>query len=278
MDFECDDNIIIDKALKVLNIDYISHRYFNHGTYSKVILLNDMYIIKQSNVPALKAEVEFLKLNNDKVFQQIIYIEPNYEFVIYNFIPGDVTKKVDDIPDYLNNIVSVTTNYKTYSSDYFGYLNEEVSSWSEFLKSEIDYSLKNLKIYENYSNIIDVNILYEYADKLDAYPFNKKLLHGDFGCHNFIKSNGKFVGIIDPMPVIGDYLYDLLYAIVSNVQVVSSITFEDIIKLVDEPKEKVFYLLLIVLYSRIYRCLKYNSSYIDVYIKFWNTLLEGDYI
>ena len=25
MDFECDDNIIIDKALKVLNIDYISH-------------------------------------------------------------------------------------------------------------------------------------------------------------------------------------------------------------------------------------------------------------
>lgn len=278
MDFECDDNIIIDKALKVLNIDYISHSYFNHGTYSKVILLNDMYIIKQSNVPALKAEVEFLKLNNDKVFQQIIYIEPNYEFVIYNFIPGDVMKKIDDIPDYLNNIVSVTTNYKTYSSDYFGYLNEEVSSWSEFLKSEIDYSLKNLKIYENYSNIIDVNILYEYADKLDAYPFNKKLLHGDFGCHNFIKSNGKFVGIIDPMPVIGDYLYDLLYAIVSNVQVVSSITFEDIIKLVDEPKEKVFYLLLIVLYSRIYRCLKYNSAYIDVYIKFWNTLLEGDYI
>ena len=59
MDFECDDNIIIDKALKVLNIDYISHRYFNHGTYSKVILLNDMYIIKQSNVPALKAEVEY---------------------------------------------------------------------------------------------------------------------------------------------------------------------------------------------------------------------------
>ena len=187
-------------------------------------------------------------------------------------------KRVDDIQDFLHNIVSVTKNYKTYSSKYFGYLNEEVSSWSEFLKSEIDYALKNLKSYENYSNIIDVNILYDYAKKLDKYPFEKKLLHGDFGCHNFIKFNNKFAGIIDPMPVIGDYLYDLLYAIVSNVQVVSSITFEDIIKLVNEPKEKVFYLLLIVLYCRIYRCLKYNSAYIDVYINFWNNLLQGGHI
>lgn len=278
MELEYNDNKIIDKALKVLNIDYISHNYFNHGTYSKVVLLNDVYLIKQSNVSALKAEVEFLKLNQKEIFQQIIYIDPNYEFVIYRFIPGDVMKKVDDIPDFIHNIFSVTTNYKPYSSKYFGYLNEEVSSWSEFLKREIDYSSNNLKTFENYSNIIDVNILYEYADKLDTYPFEKKLLHGDFGCHNFIKSNGKFVGIIDPMPVIGDYLYDLLYAIVSNVQVVDSITFEDIIKLVNEPKEKVFYLLLIVLYSRIYRCLKYNNAYIDVYMNFWNNLLEGGHI
>lgn len=278
MESENNDKNIIDKALKILNVAYISHNYFNHGTYSKVILLNDKYLIKQSNVPALKAEIQFLELNQDDILQQIIYVDPHYEFVIYKFIPGNVMKRVDDIQDFLHNIVSVTKNYKTYSSKYFGYLNEEVSSWSEFLKSEIDYALKNLKSYENYSNIIDVNILYDYAKKLDKYPFEKKLLHGDFGCHNFIKFNNKFAGIIDPMPVIGDYLYDLLYAIVSNVQVVSSITFEDIIKLVNEPKEKVFYLLLIVLYCRIYRCLKYNSAYIDVYINFWNNLLQGGHI
>ena len=108
---------------------------------------------------------------------------------------------------------------------------------------------------------------------LEKYPFEKKLLHGDFGTHNFIQDNGKLVGVIDPMPVIGDYLYDLLFAIVSNVNILSSVTLEDLYTLVNEPSEKIKAMLTIVLYCRISRCLKYHPDDLDTYMNFWNNLI-----
>ena len=110
---------------------------------------------------------------------------------------------------------------------------------------------------------------------MEKYPFTKKIIHGDFGTHNFIKSNetGLLIGIIDPMTVIGDHLYDILFAFASNTQILSSLTLDKICELVNEPKEKVSALLLIVLYSRISRCLKYHPEDINIYLEWWNTII-----
>jgi streptomycin 6-kinase len=109
---------------------------------------------------------------------------------------------------------------------------------------------------------------------LEKYPFDKKLLHGDFGTHNFIQEDGKLVGVIDPMPVIGDYLYDLLFAVVSNVDILSSVSLEDLYNLVNEPPEKIKAMLTIVLYCRISRCLKYHPEDIEIYMEYWNKLTQ----
>lgn len=262
------DKKIMNKLLKYLNEDYKSHKDLNTGASSKVILLNDCYLIKQNTKLILQAEIEFLKLNNLEMFQKILYVDPKYEFVVYKFIPGDTMKHVENIDDTIQKIVDISTSYKDCSLDGFGYLNEEVSSWSRFLKDEIAYSSLNLKQY-----IPSKRTVNKCVEILENYQFSKKLLHGDFGTHNFIQEDGKLVGVIDPMPVIGDYLYDLLFAVVSNVDILSSITLEKLCSLVNEPEEKVKALLTIVLYCRISRCLKYHPKDIDIYMEFWNKLI-----
>ena len=263
------DKKIMNILLNHLHEEYETHKYFNTGASSKVILLNNKYLIKQNTKLILQAEIEFLKLNNIDMFQKIVYVDPKYEFVVYDFIPGETMKHVDDVQDAIQKIVSIATSYPECTLDGFGYLNEEVSSWIRFLKDEITYSSMNLK-----SHIPNKKVVNQCLDIIEKYPFEKKLLHGDFGTHNFIQDNGKLVGVIDPMPVIGDYLYDLLFAIVSNVNLLSSVTLDDMYSLVDEPSEKIKALLTVVLYCRISRCLKYHPQDIDIYMDFWNNLIK----
>lgn len=40
------------------------------------------------------------------------------------------------------------------------------------------------------------------------------------------------------MPVIGDYLYDLLSAVLSNVDIIKKLYLDEVFDLVDEPKNK----------------------------------------
>ena len=261
------DDKIIEKVLKKLDIPYISHKYFTDGTSSKVILLNNHYLIKQNKPSLLQAETEFINLSKSNLFQKILYADSNYDFVVYDFIPGDMMKQVDDIDDTLNSIVKITSNYPKYTGKGFGYLNEEFSSWKEFLNDEINYSSQTVKPY-----IDDNSSVYKCINILEKYPFQKKLLHGDFGTHNFVKVKGKLIGVIDPMPVIGDPLYDSIFAMVSNKEFLANLNVEKISSLTNEPQEKVKAMLTIVLYSRISRCIKYQPNDINIYLDFWNNL------
>ena len=263
------DKKIINNLLNILKEDYKNHKYLNTGISSTVFLLNDCYLVKQNTKLILKAEIEFLKYNNSDMFQKIVYVHPKYEYVVYKFINGETMKHVDDVNDTIEKIINITKSYINYEKDGFGYLNEETSSWSRFLKDETTYSSLNLK-----DHIPSHTIVNNCIETLENYPFDKKLLHGDFGTHNFIQENSKLVGVIDPMPVIGDSLYDLLFAVVSNVNILSSFSLEDLYNLVDEPQEKIKAMLTIVLYCRISRCLKYHPKDIDVYMEFWNKLTQ----
>lgn len=261
------DKNIIEFVLRLLSIPYESHKYFTDGVSSHVILLNNKYLIKRSTPYAIKAEINFLSLNPSPKMQKIIYFDPSYRFAVYKFIHGDIMKQVDDIDDFLEYILYITSNYKTVDYYGYGYLYEEVSTWSDFLFDEITDSSKTLAAY-----IPDNSIVLEQVKLLENYKFDKKLIHGDFGTHNFIKVNGKFAGVIDPMPVIGDSLYDTLFAIVSNASVVKNISLNKIYSLLSEPHQKIKAMLIIVLYCRMARCLKYHKQDINIYMDFWNSL------
>ena len=224
--------------------------------------------ISDRDVEALKAEVLYLNDNVNELMQKVIYIEPNYKYVVFDFIKGSVMHDVVDVEDLLNKIVSIVSNYKETFLDGFGYMDELNNSWEEFLLLEIENS-SNAKEY----------ISDEYVKKcitnLRKYPFTKTLIHGDFGTHNFICKDNKLVGIIDPMTVIGDPLYDLLFAIVSNVDILNKLTLEDIYLICNDNKEKTHDLLIVLLYARISRCLKYHPEDISIYIDFYHKSSHG---
>ena len=266
MNFKNDERII-NEVIKVLNINYESHKYFNDGACSRVILLNNKYLIKQNNPTLLKGEVEFLRLNKQEILQKIIYVNSKYEYAVYDFIEGNTMKRVINVDDTINKLVRFVNSYKEYNEGSYGYFEEQVNSWNDFLLDEVNSSSKNIKDY-----IPSSSLVIECVNELKKYPFNKKLLHGDFGTHNFIERNNKLVGIIDPEPVLGDSLYDLLFAFVSNVDILKNITLERLDDILNEDSKKIYAMLTIVLYSRISRCLKYHKEDIDIYMNYWKYL------
>jgi len=256
---------LINKICTILNIKYKNHKHFTDGVSSKVFVLNDLYLVKQSTKEALRAEVMYLKDNVSPLMQEIVYIDEEFNFVIYKFIVGEVMYKVDNPRDVINKIIPITLAYKPTILNGYGYMDELVDTWENFLKLETNDN-DILKYY------IDDSKVNNAIENLKKYTFTKCLIHGDFGTHNFIKNNGILVGVIDPMTVIGDPLYDLLFAIVSNVDILKTLTLEDIYKLSDESNDKIRNLLIVVLYARMIRCLKYHREDIDFYLDFYKQI------
>ena len=266
------DKKIVETFLSLNNLKYETHKYFTDGASSRVILLNNEYLIKQNSALALKAEVEFLKRvatipKISDYFQKIVYVEPEYNFVVYSFINGNVMKSPENPKKVVSSLLDITSSLPIYEKEGFGYLGEETKTWVDFLKEEIKYSSENVP-----ENICENSFVYKAAEDLEKFKFTKKLLHGDFGTHNFIEVDGNFVGVIDPMPVAGDSLYDLLFGICSNVKLLSSFSLEELLNITNDPKEKIKNLLIVVLYSRISRCLKYHPRDLDIYLDYINKL------
>ncbi len=258
------DFALINQALEKLHTRYESHKHFHDGTSSTIILLNSIYIIKRSNPDLLKAEVTFAKeyVSIPKL-QKLAYVAEDFDFVIYDFVPGDVMHTVADFKDLTDNLKLITASYKDYAFDGYGYISHPVSSWDDFLREEV----KEATTYFSEVNYLLPQIEEAIAEVM-KYPFDKKLLHGDFGTHNFIAQDDHFVAAIDPIPLVGDKLYDILFALVSNIDLIPYLSMDFLMSYTGEPQEKITAMLKIVLYCRICKCAKYDKDWIESYIAF----------
>lgn len=259
------DEQIIYEVLNKLHESYTNHKYFTDGADSRVILLNNKYLIKQNNISSIKAEIEFFENTFSTFFQKLVYYPSTYEYVVYEFIPGKPMKRISYPKEVISKILEVSKSFSSTSKPGFGYIGEEVDSWSEFLSTEA--------FHRNNIDAIDKNIVIDAIRLIEKYPFEKKIIHGDFGTHNFIEENGNFVGIIDPQTILGDPLYDILFAICSNVDLLNAYTIDNLYNLISEPQEKVKAMLIIVLYARISRALKYHPNDIPIYLDYFNSII-----
>lgn len=266
---EVKDIAIINDVLANMNLTYVSHKYFSDGTDSRIILLNDAYVIKQNNPDLLRSESLFSEWYKSPKLQNVLYSDKDFRYIVYNFIPGDVMHTVDDFNDVINNIKEIVDNYKVYNGEEFGYIYEPSSSWNDFLKTLVHE--RSLTLPESFNYLPKV---YDAIAELEKYKFDKKLIHGDFGTHNFIKQNGKFVGAIDPIPMAGDSLYDLTYALLSNVAFLPHLSLDFLCELSGEPKDKVKAMLTVQLFCRFDICIKHHKEDIDDYLDFWYKVIE----
>ena len=249
------------------NILYIYHKKFTDGTHSKVFLVNDEFLIKINDKLTIAAEKEFFELNTNDYFQKIVFCDEDINYIVYKFIHGTIMGNNLIEENFLNTLKKIIDEYKEYDGSGYGYLHEEKESWIEFLAEECMWGKETIN---DKLSLKDYQYVIESLETLKEYKFNKKLLHGDFGTHNFVILNNKLVGIIDPQPVIGDPIYDYIFAIFSSTKVAKSIGLEGIFKITNEPKEKIKSMIIIILYTRIARCIRHHIEDLDDYLALWD--------
>ena len=245
-----------------IDVDKSNVNYFTDGaTESLVFSIDNKYLIKTMDKNTLDIQKEFLKVYTYDYFQKIIFCNEELKYICFEYVLGDkfYDYKSFDKKDIINQIYNIANGYKEYKYDGFGYLYEDHKSWYEFLYDEVMYSKKDI-------DWIPIDKVINALDVIKKYSISKYLIHGDFGTHNFLIENGR-IKVIDPMGVVGDYLYDFYFAILSNVTIFKEVDINYILDFYDRDMKYKKSLFIVVLYIRMSRCYKYNQNNFNYYLE-----------
>lgn len=262
------DNIIIDLEDKLgIKIDKSNIKYFNDGVSGSIVFKYDKYLIKTTDIKELEAYLEFFNLYKQDCFQKVICYNKELLYICFNFIEGELFRNNPiDSKDFVNQVYDITKNYKEYDYDAYGYLEEDKMSWLDFLKDES---------YREEDKIdIDYSLLFDSYKIIEKYDVNKYLTHGDFGTHNFIVNNNK-IYVIDPIPLVGDPLYDFYFSIFTDANVFKNLDVNYILSFYnDRDYEYKKALMIICFFIRLRRSSKYNPEDLPIYKDFLGGFYE----
>ena len=257
----------IESKLNIIINDKDIHYYTEGATESIVFSINNKYLIKTLNDIEFNVQKDFLSLYKEEYYQKIIYTNEKLKYICYEYINGN---KITDYTvynkeDIVKQIYNITSNYKQYNYDEYGYYLVDHKTWYQFLLDEVEYS-------KNRMTEIDMHIVYNSLDIIKEFNVDKYLIHGDFGVHNFLidKSNIK---VIDPMGLVGDPLYDFYFAILSNYSLFKDMEFDVIFKYFNRDYKYKKALLIVVYYIRMSRAYVYDKDNYDNYYKIFNLKL-----
>lgn len=253
----------IEKKLKIKIANCDIHYFTEGATDSIVFSIDNSYLIKTFTENEFDVQLEFLNKYKNKYFQKIVYANRELYYICFNFVDGRKFNLKDiNVKDALDDIYDITSNYSKYEYNGYGYLFSDYNkSWKQFLNDEVMYSKQEIEA-------IDVSKVEEAINIIGGYHCDKYLIHGDFGVHNFLISNGR-IRVIDPMGVVGDPLYDFYFAILSDSDIYMQLDVNQILEYFDRDMEYKRALFLIVLYIRMSRAHKYDIDSFDNYINLY---------
>lgn len=154
-------------------------------------------------------------IKNVPLLPLLIFVDPAYQYIVYEFLPGATTYSRKNKRDMLNLVVKNLINHyqSVASTNGWGWKDDLSVSWQDFLLKGI---LESETTLEEHLDIEDMKLVQRLAESSNRIPSKGPfLLHGDCGVHNFVFKGGSLSGVIDPTPVLGEPLYDLLYAFCS---------------------------------------------------------------
>jgi hypothetical protein len=260
----------------VINRKCNDFKQLSGGTSSLVYVLlenhNPKYVVKINNNSTIKHESEYLIFySNIGLLPKLLHVDKEYTYLVYSFKSGQTKYKRGNKSNILKSLVnSLINDYKPISTFYgYGYVDEPTNSWNEFLIHRAIEARKVIDTTLAEEDHIFVHSLINFTDVGEL----KYLLHGDCGVHNFLFSGGVQAGVIDPTPVIGEPLYDLIYAFCSSPDSLDIETIQNAIHLLDSKfvyqrdlNEEV----LIGLYFRIATCIRHHPNDLIEYLKWWD--------
>ena len=240
--------------------------YTDGATDAVVFCLDNRYLVKITDLNTVRTQVEFLKDNTDDAFQKLICFSEELCYLCFEFINGARFNEVKlDPRDVAEQIARIVGQYRKYPHDGYGFLNEEHTSWRAFLLDEIEYARRNIKEISTEKVMAALEVAGR--DNPEQY-----LLHGDFGTHNFLIEDGK-IRVIDPMPAVGDYLYDFYFALLSNVSIFLELSADYVYSFfTDRDLEYKKALTIVALYVRMSRAALYDKDRLQSYIQLYEQI------
>ena len=242
------------------------------GTVSKVYILDDTYVVKANCNQVTKAEYEFLQTYQTvTLLPRMLYVSPTYDYLVYLHIEGSIANESPAKRDVLKTVVVDLINHYTPNNDLrgWGWADAPTNTWQAFLLNEIVEAgiLIGSRLKSN-----EHQFLRDLVQEM-SFGANSYYIYGDLGFHNFIFFNKQLSGVIDPTPIIGEPLYDLIYAFCSTPEDLTKETFDDVVSFLRVGHKKDPYHLygsvLIGLYLRLATCLKHHPKDIETYLKAW---------
>ncbi len=262
-------------AAQLVKENVISHypnsiKVLNGGTTSTVYLLDGKYVVKLNEAEVIREEAHFLSFyEGNTLFSKLLYKEPFHAYIVYSFLEGSTSCEQGYKRSTLRTLVKEVINkYEIVSDvDVWGWKESPVQSWNEFLMTNVMEAYESVRRYiseEEYRMVLKL------ANR-DAGINQPFLLHGDLGFHNFIFQENKLHGVIDPLPVLGDPIYDLIYAFCSTPEDVTKETIHYAMKqCVFHKKESDLYEEIVIgLYLRIDTCLRHHPKDLEDYLAAW---------
>jgi len=237
--------------------------YSDGATDATVFSLGGKYLVKATDLRTIQTQREFLERVPEGAFQKLLCWNEGLGYECFEFIDGEHYDKSKIGPkEAILQIKSIVESYPEYEYEKYGFLGDEKPTWREFLLDEIEYAARTIPEISQARVMAALDAIGNCAPK-------KYLMHGDFGTHNFLLQDGR-IRVIDPMPVVGDRLYDFYFAILSDTDIFEDLSEDYFLGFFDgyemEYKKA---LLTIALYVRMSRAAKYDKVNLEKYIKLY---------
>ncbi|KFN03369.1 aminoglycoside phosphotransferase family protein [Bacillus clarus] len=260
-------------AKKVISHDPESFKVLNGGTTSTVYLLEGKYVVKLNEPKVIREETYFLRFyESNHLFPKLLYKDPLNRYIVYSFLVGTTSCDLGHKRSTLCTLVKEVINkYEIVPEiDEWGWKDTPAQSWTAFLLTNVMEAHEKLRQYINDEEYQLVLKLVNSPNRGAGIkrPF---LLHGDLGLHNFIFQENKLYGVIDPLPVLGDPIYDLIYAFCSTPE---DLTKEAIGYALEQSvfrkiERDLYEEIIIGLYLRMDTCIRHHPKDLEDYLIAW---------
>ncbi|MFD3445624.1 phosphotransferase [Microbacteriaceae bacterium 4G12] len=276
---------IIESIMKELEMKGIikkgsAYKQLNGGSSSTVGMItynnSPLYVVKINEPNVLQAESLFLNHYQDQqLFPQLMYVDSNYRYIVYEYMTGIIDNRKSDKRTTLSFLSShiINSYHPVHNATKWGWVDEPTSSWGLFLHTRVTEAYKTVQSVLNpkdYELVCDIITTLQKRNDNDI-PY---LIHGDFGFHNFLFSGEQLVGVIDPTPILGSPIYDLVYAFCSTPTDLELHTIQPAISLLNNWKphneKALFEEILLGLYCRIATSIRHHPEDLPQYIVAWN--------
>ena len=237
------------------------------------------YIFKSGDTDSISSQIEFYEQYSDLPYlPQLIYSNSDRSELIITQITGEKSREHYDKEAILTVLIDrFIFRYKIVNSELFGFT-------SKFLAGKTFSDFLVIQAKDAYSYIQDLfpPVVLEGIQKTIRECYKEKvfkqqyLLHGDLGFHNFFYSKNKLLGIIDPDPIIGHPVYDLMFAFCSTPEQINPESLERSFDRLNNyfpiNKSRMYDYFTIALFKRIASCKKHHPNDLEKYMSIWKQM------